>query len=363
MKTIRTTANLSSLTSNEDGIVAISVSLIILLIVSLITLGFARLMQREQRQALDRQLSTQAFYAAESAINDARRSLKEGKQISKTDCKDSADVPRYGGTISSDGAVDYTCLLVDSALPDLRYSDIGVDNGRQIVVQTTAGSAQPVGRLRIEWDRSALVTDFGATANLPPYASWPSNRPDMLRVVVFKRSGGGYESRTFFVTPGVSDASGTGEVDYASAVDPQIVLAHCATPNNSREYACRVDIKGSFGSNKRTGAYDQGDTVVAITSVYKNSTPSAVRVMAYNSTPSAPSVSDTTNQRLLINSQYRIDATGKASDVFRRLQVRVSQALDYYRPERVIETTQTLCKRFITEPADTKADDADGCMP
>jgi hypothetical protein len=55
----------------EGGFVSIIVCMIIMTILSLITIGFAQIMAREQRQALDRQLSSQAFYAAESGVNDA----------------------------------------------------------------------------------------------------------------------------------------------------------------------------------------------------------------------------------------------------------------------------------------------------
>src|SRR5262245_28445627 len=54
---------------NQSGMAAIIVTLIIMIVLSLITLGFARIVNREQRQVADRQLNTQAFYAAESGVS------------------------------------------------------------------------------------------------------------------------------------------------------------------------------------------------------------------------------------------------------------------------------------------------------
>jgi Tfp pilus assembly protein PilX len=55
----------------QAGMVAIMVTMILMIVISLIVVGFAQISRRNQRQALDRQLSTQAFYAAETGVNDA----------------------------------------------------------------------------------------------------------------------------------------------------------------------------------------------------------------------------------------------------------------------------------------------------
>ena len=47
-----------------------------IVIISLIVLGFAQLARRNQRQTLDSQLSTQTYYAAESGVNAALRIVR-----------------------------------------------------------------------------------------------------------------------------------------------------------------------------------------------------------------------------------------------------------------------------------------------
>ena len=51
-----------------------------MIVMSLIVLGFAQISRRNQRESLDRQLSTQAFYAAESGVNDARELITTAAQ-------------------------------------------------------------------------------------------------------------------------------------------------------------------------------------------------------------------------------------------------------------------------------------------
>ena len=56
--------------SDESGMASIIVTLIMSVVITLIVLGFAQVSTREQSNALQNQLSTTAYYAAESGIND-----------------------------------------------------------------------------------------------------------------------------------------------------------------------------------------------------------------------------------------------------------------------------------------------------
>ena len=75
---------------DQRGIASLIITMVSMVIVTLIVLGFATLSRREQRQSLDRQLSTQAFYAAESGVEDARavilNSIASGVSFHKTNC-------------------------------------------------------------------------------------------------------------------------------------------------------------------------------------------------------------------------------------------------------------------------------------
>ena len=66
-----------SLHKNQSGVVSIVASIIIMVILSLIAISFARIMRQEHQQAFERQLHTQAYYAAETAINDVRQEVNQ----------------------------------------------------------------------------------------------------------------------------------------------------------------------------------------------------------------------------------------------------------------------------------------------
>src|SRR5687768_8797387 len=104
----------------QQGMAAIFVTMIMMIVISLIVLGFAQVSRREARDSLDRQLSTQAYFAAETGVNDAVEVIKSsgaGSIPEKTSCEYSG--PEYDASkavIDSTNNVSYTCLLVTTGV-------------------------------------------------------------------------------------------------------------------------------------------------------------------------------------------------------------------------------------------------------
>ena len=97
--------------AKDGGFASIVVSLILVLVFSLITLGFAQIARREQQNALNQQLGTKASYAAESGINQIIKKIRNGVTSgwSSADC--AANITTAGITSpGSDSQV--TCALV-----------------------------------------------------------------------------------------------------------------------------------------------------------------------------------------------------------------------------------------------------------
>src|SRR4051794_27185754 len=108
----------------QAGLVSIIVTLIMMLVISLIVVGFAEITRRNGSEALERQLSTQAYYAAETGINDTLNGMQgptpaldltsAAAANYNTDC--SAAISNLGNknVLSTAGTgVAYTCLLID----------------------------------------------------------------------------------------------------------------------------------------------------------------------------------------------------------------------------------------------------------
>src|SRR5665647_2919352 len=123
---MRSATQSSKLNQSQSGMVAIFVTMLMIIVISLIVLGFAQVTRRNQRNTLDSQLSTQAYYAAESGVNDAasdlQRKIVAGAPLpSKTTCamlEGSYDFTTKN-TLTTD--VSYTCLLIDPNPSSLNY--------------------------------------------------------------------------------------------------------------------------------------------------------------------------------------------------------------------------------------------------
>src|ERR1035437_8641163 len=86
--------------NNELGAASIIVTMITMIIISLIVIGFATISRRIQQQSVNTQLSTQAFYAGESGGEDARKGSVAARSAGKTgpgktSCNTNTDGPGY----------------------------------------------------------------------------------------------------------------------------------------------------------------------------------------------------------------------------------------------------------------------------
>src|SRR5260370_15103164 len=121
-----TIRNMTKKRQAEAGIVSIMVTMITMIVISLIVLGFADIARNEQRNSLDDQLSTQAYYAAESGVNDARAVMEAmvaagNPVLSKNICPDD---PNYNLTTIIDALhnVSYPFVIIDASRPTLSYN-------------------------------------------------------------------------------------------------------------------------------------------------------------------------------------------------------------------------------------------------
>ncbi|HET8709654.1 MAG TPA: PilX N-terminal domain-containing pilus assembly protein, partial [Candidatus Saccharimonadales bacterium] len=156
----------------ESGMVAIMVTLILMVVISLLVLGFAQISRHEQGNTLDRHLSAQAFYAAESGINDAasaiRQKLSVGDTVpAKAKCNDFADYPTLNTASKLASDVKYSCVLINPAPLQLNYS-VGAD---AVVVPLISGSGQPFQTVTVSW---TPITEAGGGFPADPLGGCPS---------------------------------------------------------------------------------------------------------------------------------------------------------------------------------------------
>lgn len=348
----------------QQGFVSIIMALVIMAIVSLIALGFAYLARQNQEETQNRQLSTQAFYAAESGVNDAvayvQRSLKTGPAFAPppniTNCSDTINIAPTSSVGSNNPNVKYTCVLLDSKPTSLEYT-VTKDTSR--IVRVQADGSSNLNTITIGWENTSRSPVFATnTQNQLPEGSTGTGGNNLsaatstgiLRATVIPlrgtitRSDLITRSQTLFLYPlGSSTVTPTsqpylGSTSYSDPNQGTFVPGHCnASAAQTNPKFCNITITGlsSLGTNT---------IYLRLRSIYQDS----------NVTISATNTSN--NQVSLVNEQAKIDATGKANNVLRRIQVRVPLRVTSTYPEFAIETVDSLCKRLVLWPNGGRVD-------
>ena len=294
-------------------------------------------MRREQRQALDRQLSAQAFYAAESGINDAIENISAGTAVSQ-DCSNTTSV--IGGSTDLGDGLSISCVLIDKTPSSLEYS-VPKNESRVVPVLTS----EPISKIRISWQAESGQTAFAATSSTFnfPQGAYGSNvnvgDVGVLRVSAMpitsdvSRSTLTNNTQTMFLYPQTGSGSpNTRNYNASPAAQGDIINGKC---NSANTPYCSAEITNLPGTN---------NYYLRVKSIYKDSN---VSIKAYNAGGT---------ELQLLGTQAKIDSTGKANDVLRRIQVRVPINNQFMYPEFAVETADDICKLLLAIPPDTVQD-------
>lgn len=326
---------------NQRGIVSIVVTLIVLLVITLITIGFATITRREQRQSLDKQLSSQAFYAAESGVNDATRALRANLfpaapnpgSLPKTNCDPTNYTPPLNTfTIDSGNKVEISCLLINEQPSQLEFSPVTSLKSIYTPLKSAGG---PMDKITIEWSPVGGGTNFNTSYPTFPVA-WPAS-VGVLRIALTDMSGAidhdsliNKTSVLYLYPQNGSPAPVQTNLSLPPAnaqSQGQIDAVKCSTGNAAPDKFCIANI------NVPARAY----YYLRLTSIYQSS---HVIVKAQSGVTPLD----------FIGGQAVIDSTGKAQDVLRRVQVRIPLSTQYDFPEFAIESASPICKMLDVAP-------------
>lgn len=341
--------NEKKFSKNQDGFVSIIVTLILMIILTLIVLGFAQQARREQRNALDRQLSTQAFYAAESGVNDFMAAINSkaidiGTTPSRTDCNSPLPAGITTNVLDSSADIEFSCVLY-SLPPTIEFGPGAITTNHVTIVPINNTDLTSIS---ISWDHSGSDSTFVPAASFgkfTPFSTWPSDS-GVLRVMLIPRdqiNRGAYIGDTYtgFLYP-LNGGLGTG--NFASGANGfnasgEIVSANCNAGNSPHK--CNASINGLL--NNSSGYY------LVLRSIYKDS-----------------EVSITCNNGANVTcegSQIKIDVTGKANDVLRRIEKRIPiTAGDSNFLPIGFDSVDSICKQIVLTPGSpNQVDDPGGC--
>ena len=320
--------------NNEQGFAAIVIALTLITVLVLMTVGFAQLARHEQRNALNKQLSTQAYYAAESGINDATADIAAGNiTAANTNCS-----PNYAGTYTPNNKVlnttldvSYTCVSVDLTPSTIEYKELGDSSSKTVTFSSASGA--PIDKLTISWSsnngnssppptQQGFLSQDDWTANKYPAVIeanlTPLNVVSRPALVAASFTTYGYPVSTTGTqaTYGPSTGANEGLVNNAGCVAATKIctlIIGSLTSNGNATYLLHL-----------TDHYDLSH--IFVTAVDAAGGPIKFK-----------------------GAQAVIDSTGKSRDVLKRLQVRLpldkSNVLSNYAIE-----AQNVCKRLTTYP-------------
>jgi Tfp pilus assembly protein PilX len=392
---------MNSMKNNQSGFASIIIAMVLILVLSLMTVGFAQLMQREQRSALDKQLSSQAYYAAESGINDAMAAINKGFDTSKTTCAP-YNSPGSPNTSSLDGAsqnpasnyltnnlvgtntaAKYTCLLINTTPRFIRGSlDVGLSpQVYEISAVDSSGNPQPINVLNISWQATTgddqffggtnASCDAGANPKLPPAGSTYAGDTGVIEAEVIPNNNSSVsrqslidDAMTFYLCPtsnkdyNAANPAGT----YAPALFNPLINngfntgymlgGSCQSPspggNGTQPYYCKSSI--DFGL---PNSYPDSIFVI-LRSLYVDSSFNLTVDSGSNTSPSD-----------IANSVVLIDSTGQAQDTLRRIQVEAPLQASYPVPGGSLGLN-SICKQVEAAPtpsSSTTPGGASACNP
>lgn len=325
------------LKSNQDGLVSFIVVIVLMFVLTIIVISFSKLVNREQAQTLDRQLSTQAFYAAESGVNDAvaKLSLPTPPTGYNNDCTGAGS---FMAKASLDGdlgdGISYSCLLVDNTPKELVYDNIST-NSSTVIPLNASGQ---IDSIEISWkNESNDAANLSGCPNNFPTDLTANCEIGVLRVELLKWTGVS-DRAGLIINQGVVFASpknagpSTKDISFADISSNNIgtkIQVDCGTGTNSKICTLKITDFNSIQGYLR------------LRSIYRDN---SVTIRAFDSGGT---------QLELTGAQVEVDATGKASGVVRRIKVTRSIKSNNSGnplPEFALQTKKTQCKRFTWRP-------------
>jgi len=374
-----------NLSDSESGFASIVIALVLIIVLGLMTVGFAELARSEQQQALNKQLANQAYDAAESGINDAISEIAQNKltNAQPNTCINTSEDPDetpYSSAINTPNGVAYPCLMVNLTPPNVVFNQFAPLTNRYLLFSTVNNNnPASAGSFTIDWkcdesDTNCNDNDPGnvptktvpaSTGDLQSTPIWSQSKyPPMLEVSItalgaqFSRADLENNTYTAFLYPNSSsnntysfnNSSGTigtqNTVTDSDGLNAPIIGGGCSgsTETTTGGYLCTVTLNG----------FPNGDTqyLISLDDYYEMSD---VSVSAQTSEGSALDMK---------GGQAIIDSTGQAHNVLKRIEEVVpigENATNINEPAEALQGAN-ICKLLITQPDPTKGTQSQ-CVP
>ncbi len=376
--------------TTEQGATAMIIVIFSTLLFVVVSVGFMSIMTQEQRNSFDTELSQGAYDASLAGVEDGKRVLQAcsngdngvcnviATQGDKCNVVSASGITAAGangetyvksvsasGTGGQDFEEAYTCVKIKRDT-DNYMGALAKDDSVIIPLRSVSG----FNRVLVQWFKkddimtpNVDLTADVANVTLPAASTWPANRPPLMRAQLIQSRASGISSadydnngngHTLFMLP-KRTASGLGAPinNYQFASDGRRsgtlapTIAMCNTnfsANDGHSCAVTIDLPNPIGGDMNTRA-----AYLRLSSMYGAT---HFTVTLYNGP---------------VKVQFRdvqpiVDSTGRAGDVYRRVEARVENTDPNDKmlyPRATIDMTQNFCKSFSV--TDKPADYVDSC--
>jgi Tfp pilus assembly protein PilX len=372
--------------NKQYGEVAIFVVIFAALLITVVTVSFVSIMIKDQQQASNTDLSQSAYDSAQAGVEDAKRAiLKCISEGSKCDMSTASvinspkcnvaidtlgDVTNKDGTPVTVGNSNmnqaYTCTTISLNTSDF----LGTLAVNQSKIIPLIGTSQ-FNKIQIQWfTNNDLGSSYNGQVSLPGSSvltplfaqnSWTANIPPIMRTQLIQfgssfkltdfdaTSNNQSNSNTLFLYPAQSGSNSTDfSLDGQKNVNPgnpgSPMPISCQSNFNFANYACTatISLPNPIGAGNRTA-------FLRLTSLYNKT---SYRVTLLNGV----------NNIQFNGVQPSIDSTGRASDLYRRVQARVELTdINFPYPDAAVDLTGNFCKDFMI--TDSSSDYSNKCTP
>lgn len=361
--------------ARQSGAVSLFAVIFGAMLLTIVTIGFMRLMLMDQRQASDNDLSQSAYDAALAGVEDAKRVVRAaqtgnmqaaGVLSGPINCNMIAASGVVGGSASGETVIQtgsgagkkfdqaYTCVKIAMQSQDFIYK--AIEDKSQLISLRAVSSFN---KIVIEWYRrddesnlnaaNAVNTEISTTGELPAKDKWNSNTPPLVRTQVinpgttFNLATLDTTGVTSFLRPNVLRSDVLGQAgttvsgkpsDRPRATDGNEhnngtnIISCSKTFRFSGEYSCKVVIDVDEVPAGSESAF------LRLVSIYKGG---SIKVSLQKSDGTTVNFDGV---------QPIVDSTGRASNLFRRVEARLQIGDDFAYPDNAVELKNSLCKDF-----------------
>lgn len=381
----------------QSGAVSIFAVIFSMLLITVVTVSFVRIMIREQQQASAADLSQSAYDSALAGVEDAKRLIvfcQSAGSAAQPECIDlasktcteslsavrmatganAAENPVQAGSSANDFEQAYTCLKINPTPIDY-IGRLDKDQPNVIALASAEGQAQP-SEITIEWmtkqDFSGDELKVPSLANYTTAATSHGGLPSVVRWGEAKWPAAVQVQR---ITNTATDPT-SGTIDGGPSIawnnkmslpndNSQLLLLPTRTTQASvvtqkafpveriTPYTTGTPVEGyGFAGCLPSAAAAPSEYYCSMNIPFSSSSSVSLFKITplYRGAHYRITMKDAAGNQLSFKGvQAVVDATGRASDVFRRVEARIDMASVAPYPDAAVETSSSLCKTmFVT---------------